>query len=31
MPEDVGDEGMAKGVDIIASHTFTKETQTQAV
>ena len=31
MPEDQGDEGMAKGVDTIARHTFTKERQPQAM
>ena len=31
MPEDLGDEGMAEGVDTIAHHTFTKERQPQAM
>ena len=31
MPEDLGDEGMAEGVDTIAHHTSTKETQPQAM
>ena len=31
MPEDLGDEGMAEGVDTIVCHTFTKETQLQAM
>ena len=31
MPEDLGDEGMVKGVDTIAYHTFTKERQPQAM
>ena len=30
MPEDLGDEGMAEGVDTITRHTFTKERQPQA-
>ena len=29
MPEDLGDEGTAEGVDTIAHHTFTKERQSQ--
>ena len=31
MPEDLGDEGMAEGVDTIARHTFNKEWQPQAM
>ena len=31
MREDVGDEGMAEGVDTVARHTFTKERQPQAM
>ena len=31
MPEDLGEEGTAKGVDTIGRHTFTKETQPQAM
>ena len=31
MQEDLGDEGMAVGVDTIARHTFTKERQSQAM
>ena len=31
MTEDPGDEGMAKGVVTIVRHTFTKETQPQAM
>ena len=31
MPEDLGDEGMAEGVDTIARHTFTKERQPRAM
>ena len=31
MAEDLGDEGMAEGVDIIARHAFTKERQPQAM
>ena len=31
MPEDLGDEGMAEGVDTIARPTFTKERQPQAM
>ena len=31
MQEDLGDEGMAEGVDTIARHTFTKERQPQAM
>ena len=31
MPEDLGDEGMAEGVDTITRHTFTEEKQPQAV
>ena len=31
MPEYLGDEGMAEGVDTIARHTFIKERQPQAI
>ena len=31
MPEDLGDEGMAEGVDTIARHTFNKEKQSQTM
>ena len=31
MQEDLGDEGMADGVDTIACHTFTTERQPQAM
>ena len=31
MQEDLGDEGMAEGVDTIACHTFTKERQPQVM
>ena len=31
MPEDLGDERMAKGVDAIACHTFTKERRPHAM
>ena len=31
MPEDLGDEGMAEGVDTTARHTFTKERQPQVM
>ena len=31
MPENLGDEGISEGVDIIACHTFTKEGHSQAM
>ena len=31
MPEDLGDERMAEGVDTIARHTFTNERKPQAM
>ena len=31
MPEDLGDEGLAEGVDTVACHTFTKERQPQTM
>ena len=31
MPEDLGDEGMAEGMDTIARNAFTKERQLQAM
>ena len=31
VPEDLGDEGMAEGVDTFTCHTFTKEGQPQAM